>query len=1151
MNLQGFVVGFTKDDKIYDLAPVPRDEEDLAGWYTETTYARSAFDSQRALPGLDAGVHLHWAIPAALTRSIKEDTKDPEQPYVPNRWLVLRMWRGESALTVLSKGWVIESDAVSRDESGGRPFPFFVTAPPADLQSQLFGYVGRTESIDKWSETHPEYRFKLTSFGWGDPSFAAYYPACKGIFGFHDRLKDDHDKDLPSPCNLSYLVLGWYSDRRKDPLDPPKNWLDVKDCVARLESLRWSCNFDSVSLDVLPKRTLCTGSVVGIPWQRDSEYKSFSRSRKTTVVIGSSANEALAALLTPGEKPQQVLCAFQDGQASQVSDHDQLRDLLHRQGFSAVPGGKQWTVDPIKRMREANSPSPTPSANVRALLQKLNESQRKSDKHARDLESLRSQLFADWVGRGTNLPPQASSRTAVNDFWAALVDMENQVESLKKEVRDALGNEGSQMELVESTMPPFLHPKDPFFAIESENLISTDRSSPQSLRKHSDENDEMEPLLPCRYASQLISGLSFSSKQGHHIWEAAKFVKLNFPASASQDKMAADPGTILLAADGLARKLALETLLFDPHQSAPPPIDANSFTLFQRGQLTEKKPTLAWVGQRSDGSFRAPDPLGITFWDARGRSNPFLPVYLMWQAQWLPDYGTTREKPGHTSALSGWRIDPNQAPAGHLADASTGRRHWNAKPALLEGVTIISTLSGRRLAKTLKKFASGMASTVAEIERTAVIGQSLGGLNDQLIGMVLGLFLPPINENGVDTSLWEAMGETPQSVMPSDSPVFFPVRSGALKLEKLWIADCFGQVAKVIDPSTLTPQVSVSALLPAPPPSYDARFVPRLVQPARLNFEWDWAKNAASGPLCGWIVPNFLEQDFAVFSAAGTPLGTLRSHGAMALSGNQHLDRFLSFIRDIAAPGREEEWSAFRELVEVIFRKADEGVPPKDPALAVLLGRPLALVRASLSLELHGLPLGYWRKGKVRKFVTEDFEKLRVPVRLGGVELLSDGLVGYLLDGGEPRLCASAGSEAFKRPAKGIDYTHELAVIAGDGQPISMTLLMETSARVHATCGILPRTNIVLPPEIAGMASFIEEVAFSVAPVLGERPRTEDWKPTMPRPSDAFGQWSWSNRPAITVKNGQEIRPADDRAHFADDPCLLEGWLKLRLKREA
>ena len=70
----------------------------------------------------------------------------------------------------------------------------------------------------------------------------------------------------------------------------------------------------------------------------------------------------------------------------------------------------------------------------------------------------------------------------------------------------------------------------------------------------------------------------------------------------------------------------------------------------------------------------------------------------------------------------------------------------------------------------------------------------------------------------------------------------------------------------------------------------------------------------------------------------------------------------------------------------------------------------------------------------------------------------------------------------------------------------------------------------------------IEEVYFSVAPVLGARPQESAAQPAMPRPSDAFGQWSWATRPDLELAARSD--PADDRARFADGLALSEGWLQ-------
>jgi len=121
-NVQAFVVGSPGDDRLYDLAPVPRTEEDIASWYVDRKYSFS-FGSSKLLQELDPGIHLHWALPAALMHSHHEGGKEPEQPCIPNRWLVLRMWHAADNRNISWKAWVIESDYVSLDAaSGGTPF---------------------------------------------------------------------------------------------------------------------------------------------------------------------------------------------------------------------------------------------------------------------------------------------------------------------------------------------------------------------------------------------------------------------------------------------------------------------------------------------------------------------------------------------------------------------------------------------------------------------------------------------------------------------------------------------------------------------------------------------------------------------------------------------------------------------------------------------------------------------------------------------------------------------------------------------------------------------------------------------------------------------------------------------------------------------
>jgi hypothetical protein len=1272
INLQTFLVGKPASDPLYDLAPVPREEAEVLSWHRDSKYSFS-FQSSKLESQLKSGVHLHWALPVALMHSRHEGGNKPEQACIPNRWLVLRMWHAGGKPEISSKAWVLESDYVSPDATfGGTPFPFFGASPPSEIGNKHVGYVGRTVPLEKWAETHREYRFDLKSHGWGDPSFAAYYPACKGVLGFHDKMDGVNKNDL-----LTYLVIGWYSDPDKDPLNikwkpshvygvgdiiTPSNanghqyrvttagtsgssepsWPTTgtvtngtvvyaengADVLARWEpdhvygvgdtvtpskpnghqyrvttagtsgssepswpttgtvtngnavyaengadvlaGSQWSCsNLDGAAL---PLRTLCHGGGVGVTWQGpDHPYPAESvGGANTAVAIGGSAAEALVAMLAePDQKKslQQVLCAFQLGQATQVSENYQLGDLLHRHGFGAVPGGKHWSVEPADSPAGAKSTLPPVSAKVQNLLRKLNEAQQELDRHARKIESLRSRLFdcwATWASKQTGPRPRRPSRSAVDPAATIVAEAIDELPAYKAKVEvckasaiEALRAENPGMQLAESTMPPFLQPKDPFVVLKGDKLAGVDRAHCQ----RSDENANGAPL--CRLAKDVLTGVRLAGTRSGE-WKAEKALHLDFPGAA---------GTPL---GEVARGLALEALLFDPNcaslivtGSADPSV-LSLFNLLQNSRDQSKQGeriTLTWDGQ-------PPDELGIT---RCGNHNPWLPVYLMWQVGWAPTYTPGKGSDSHSLALEGWQLD-----SGDLVPQAGPVQPRN--DVLLEGATIISAMSGAQLDKNLKEFAKTAGLRPNSIHSTQFLGQSLGGLNDLLLRHTLGLFLPPVDPTSehLDMSVWKALGEAPQPLMPVTG-TFLPVRAGALKLVNLYVVDSFGQTLKLVDSSKSSspkPKVITSAALPPPPSGYDAGFSPRLAQPARLNFAWHSAEDAASGLVCGWIIPNFLDQSLAVFSASGEPLGALESvlstfgqetirsevkfkwrpipGSTLAIEkiGNQRLQRFLKLATKFTA----DEGQAFLELVELVLRRTEGRVPAEDPAMAVLLGRPLVLVHASLSLELQGAPTGYWTtpQNAAWKFETEGFEKLSVPLRLGGMNLSADGLVGYLPENDECLFASEGAAPSIAPESKNgsrslIQYQDnqgkkELAV-ACDGQPVFVTLLMDASARVHATTGILPRHSVVLPPEAARQAGLIEETYFGVAPVLGTRPQDSASLPTMPRPSDAFGQWSWATRPDLTAKTWHDIQPADDRARFANDLALTEGWLRLRLKQ--
>ena len=167
--------------------------------------------------GLKPGVHLHWALPDGLTHGVAPANGggSPEFPAIPNRWLVVRFWDQNGAnqpLALKTKAWIVESDSVTTDPNA-TIWPTFGSEnlKKAEDYSVL---VGKQFDLSQWPGETPGARVSITAVGYGDAAFAAYYPACKGILGFHD-----HDlSDVMAGANLNYLVVGWYADLAVDPL---------------------------------------------------------------------------------------------------------------------------------------------------------------------------------------------------------------------------------------------------------------------------------------------------------------------------------------------------------------------------------------------------------------------------------------------------------------------------------------------------------------------------------------------------------------------------------------------------------------------------------------------------------------------------------------------------------------------------------------------------------------------------------------------------------------------------------------------------------------------------------------------------------------------------------------------------------------------
>jgi hypothetical protein len=517
-----------------------------------------------------------------------------------------------------------------------------------------------------------------------------------------------------------------------------------------------------------------------------------------------------------------------------------------------------------------------------------------------------------------------------------------------------------------------------------------------------------------------------------------------------------------------------------------------------------------------------------------------------------------------------------------------------------------------------------------------MISQALGGLHDALIMRRAGDQLPPLDYARWDDDegkhplyldpISQVLGRdfhpdsspiTPLGDSPAGTPTFCPLRTGLLQLKDLWIIDAFGQRTRVW-PDNLPvapgnrPGLGQSGRLEAGPPSSEyppaVRLHPRFCRPMRLEFAGISAEApaAGTGPVCGWVVLNRFDQNLVLYAANGRPAGILQkrfaasgktlfywvavpgARGVEAEAGgiqNPHLRDFANFMLSLefAAAGR------FTDLINDAVEATEQRVPEDNPLISVLIGRPLALVRAELRLAADGLPaldqklswtakdeagspsldeiletsLGTGTEPAPNRFMkTGGVDKMHWPVRLGDRRSANDGLVGFFI-GGPPaqRDAASLASHPFYS-SWGFDFGNvtypglRKQDVGADEKPnpglelncdkgLQVTLLMDPQARVHATSGVLPKAVLELPnPQLKGLKQ-VREVFLQAAPVLGTAAT-----PHVPKPSDDYGQWSWAYRPNVTgwAEDPNMVSAAELAGPSVGWPTLTEGWLKLKIE---
>jgi hypothetical protein len=1166
------------------------------------------------------GVYLAWTLPDGLRRGRQDrDTGAVTFPPIPNRWLVVR-YHGDAGARQAA-AWVVESDYVwpartpdpvpghfATEDDPGRSARFLdprsTGADPVPVR------LGRKVPLGPNAYREPGHPGGwLTAVAPGNLSFSAFQPHNQNVLSIHDELAL---RGVPAGT-LSYFVAGWYAQPGDDPLAGWDASKGADALHARLQELGWT-----LTGDALPRRILCHGTAPGVKWQPGADLApDLPDQGAVRLAVGNTSIDALTALVEAqvsedGKEPEhtaRLLEAFQYGLLpvlDQPGGDAQLDRAIRDAWFGSSPAGTHWEVSsadpelPSAPGEVPPPPPPPPSAAQLALeaqlLDPLNAAQARLDAADLKLAGLQRELFElAWKARAARAfsggnPARYPWRTTPAQFQAALGDTPDalpaRVLAAATEAADArsvvsalssgvmaTGLSGppplpAGRVLKASATPRFWAPSDPVILVAGARQSGTLR--PRDARA-------------CRTPDQVVASIPLTLTLGG----ASQLTRDHAGQAAPAVQLAGLP-------DGVEAVLR-EAYLLDPGNAA-----ALAQAAWGRSDDATIAETERAILQRGGVTGQIPD-LELGLW-----TPPWLPLFLEWQVSWYPI-------PFQAGGGALWAYDGHEYQrAGNDVPAP--------QPRVLSGRSVLTPRPEFQLRARIKQYtdehpgSEELAALSELIERKDgwdLLSQTLSGLHAQIALRDPRSNLAPDRTTPVG-ALGRTLGElvaagehsVPQSIAATgkrfDSPSssFEGMRAGQLVFTRVAVVDRFGQTLEVTpaDPSHFVP-LRAPALVPTRPVvdgtvGTAVQLGPRLLQPARLTFEWTAPHSGGSlrlaaggSPLCGWLLPNHLDRALGVYDADGAILGELRpaaqpdgtlvpvwdpAPGMPAPGTVEALRTLEPHLGELVAGLVKAGAAALSDFLDTI----DETTWSVDPLgdrsdllLNALIGRPLAVVRAAVGLELMGEPLKDPSWPFTFAPVKAPFAGYSFDVELGDVESRRDGLMGYFTGDDYSRFNAThplpgAAAGGYLAP---IGEGNRLSVplnTAPGAAPVGVTLVLDPRGTVSARCGILPQREIGLParyvegPMAAMQATFRTGPLLAVLHPLPGAPVAEGTDPDRvprplpyPLPAERNGVWEWVE----LLGSGPLIRPlaaAGDRAELSELPASLrEGHLRF-LPRE-
>ena len=1056
-------------------------------------------------------------------------------PNVPNRWLITRII-GET-----HRSWVIESDYLSSSDynkdglhNNNTTVPFNSSSSP-----KSYRYMGKSFEYSSWApKTDVEYYHKLTAIGYGDIEFSGYYPNCSSVFGFHDDLKDLTNAD--DLTKVSYQISGWYSNSDYFKKDPFQKSYDTKSI---LDKFKWS-----IQNETTVGYSIYSGMVTNLEWSSNKTYISTEQLKKVDIAFAPNEKEALSAL-TSNDNRQRLFNAFQMGIEAKLDNPEGLFEIekaIHDNRFTKYEGGYLWNI----RNREEDTISPPTDqkelpVNASKNLTSVNKCQELYNDACANIISIRQRLFADWCKYMTKKYDQVFIKEMQEDTVTfseirqfientELKKLTNALKSLKdttsklttklKTLENIL--KGSKYIINRTTSPVYYQGNDPVI------LFKPDDSDTQ-WQYAGNRNEVSTELLTCRLSTDILN-------------------KNSVPSIL--------PDNVNVTFYKVMNALVNETQLFDsiPYSDMEHKVQVKEI----HGKIPEK--------------------IAVTEWKEDSR--------LVMQLHWKVDYSalkTSKETGEYKSTYITKSFQFNFEQSELELKAVTMDKFDQTET--LEGKCLLTPYAKENLLNQIDKnigtneenetLKEKLKSLRLKVSSSSIFSQSLTGFNDALVMKNEALQLKvndplrAVFDDSFNTMMQNAISnENITNPLPLNQ--YNPIRSGLVKVNSMRVVDSFGRFQD-INASEVDVSYSREMTLKTPIVNYTAFMPPRITQPSRLLFDYINANSSNkdseiirynnANPVCGWILLNLLENSFMIYDYDGTALGSLRKElddstatniiwlaapGKDTTTIDNDLKEANKYLGNFAKAIHNNGTSFFDGLLHSI-EKSQQFINMEsyhqDQGIAPLIGEPIALVRANLSLELQGLPEINQSWSALKEDIqnqsslrsTNGFKNVDFPFIIGKKDILSDGLYGFF-KGDDRNDFDKFYTNSPVNNDSNISNNTQITLNLNQ-EAVTLSMLVQPNNPVHVNSGILPEKFVQLPLEYCVDAINKITVTFLASPIVIHN---DDLR--IPLSKQKGWEWSFISKKSKTWQNTNDILDESNNATYSTSKrSLLEGWIQL------